>query len=388
MNVLHIAPFFWPATYWGGPVVTNYSLCNRLAAMPGINIKVLTVDAAGPRVSQRVRVDKFPIRFPAGFDVYFTRRVFGRGVAPGLLLRLLPMIRWADVVHLHDVYSFPTIPTLLLCRVWRKPLVWSPHGALKTAHDWQDTRRPRLKKIWEGVCNAILPERCVLHVMSEAERTATLARLPKATAVVVPNGVDFPRDMPTRQWRPNGTMRVLYVGRISREKAIENLLAALGHLNDDSITLDVCGAGDNRYFEDLHQLRRSLRLVQRVNFRGHVDREAKLRAFLEADVCVVPSHSESFAMVVAEALAHGVPVIASTGTPWAELEEKGCGLWVDNTPTKLAEVIRRFRSMDLPAMGERGRSWMERNYAWETIAARYKSLYNEIADKPILTSLN
>jgi glycosyltransferase involved in cell wall biosynthesis len=122
-----------------------------------------------------------------------------------------------------------------------------------------------------------------------------------------------------------------------------------------------------------------LGLQQRVRFAGYADEAVKLMGFMEADVCVVPSHTENFGLVVAEALAHAVPVIASTGTPWRELQERGCGFWVDNSPERLAAAIDEIARCDLPLMGQRGREWMQREYKWEAIAARTFELYREMA---------
>ena len=57
-------------------------------------------------------------------------------------------------------------------------------------------------------------------------------------------------------------------------------------------------------------------------------------------------------MVVAEVLAHGVPVIASRGTPWSGTEEHGCGPWVENDPATLAAAIQRMSTMALSENGE------------------------------------
>jgi glycosyltransferase involved in cell wall biosynthesis len=387
MKVLHVTPTFWPATYWGGPILSTYGLCNALAAKPGIELKVLTTDAAGPRVAQRVKAEGSPAHFPAGYDVYFTRRVIGREVAPGLLARLFAMVWWSDVVHLTGTYSFPTIPTLLACHLLKKPLIWSPRGALKAAHEWDDASKPRLKKAWERLCSALLPTRCVLHVTSEAEGAASHARLPKTEAVVIPNGVDVPAELPAREWLPKGKLRLMYIGRLAREKGIENLLHAFSRLDERDATLEIYGTGEDRYKAVLAELSRCLGLDGRVRFHGHVDGAAKRNAFLGADVCVVPSHTENFGMVVAEALAHGVPVIASRGTPWSQLETRKCGSWVNNSPDELARAVRRIRENDLADMGKRGRQWMSEAFSWEVVVARMSEVYRSMVERATKTEL-
>src|SRR5262249_2431113 len=101
--------------------------------------------------------------------------------------------------------------------------------------------------------------------------------------------------------------------------------------------------------------------------------------FSRSDMLVVPSHSENFAMVIAEALAHAVPVIASRGTPWKRLADVGCGLWVENTPERLAEAIERMARGDRRHMGVTGQAWMAREFSWSGIARRMLDVYQAAA---------
>jgi glycosyltransferase involved in cell wall biosynthesis len=229
------------------------------------------------------------------------------------------------------------------------------------------------------VCNVtIQKERCVLHVTSEAEKEASLARIPKVSAVVIPNGVDTPNDLPPRNWSPDGRLRLLFLGRLDPKKGIENIFGALAHLADKSISLAICGTGEPRYVETLKEAAQALDVADQVIFSGQVSGVAKTRAFLGADICVVPSHSENFCMVVAEALSHGVPVIASKGTPWADVEMNTCGLWVGNKPESLANALINMRDRNLAEMGNNGRAWMRRSFQWGKIADEMCELYHSI----------
>ena len=142
MRVLHSTPSYYPATYWGGPIFSVYALNNALAALPDMELKVLTTDSAGPRLSDRLATGNL-VHFYPNQEVNFTRRVARACVSCGLLKRLLPLVRWADVVHLTATYSFLTIPALLACRWLNKPLVWSPRGAILEAYKWEGARRRR-----------------------------------------------------------------------------------------------------------------------------------------------------------------------------------------------------------------------------------------------------
>ena len=379
MKVLHVSPAFYPATYWGGPIFSVYGLCNALARNPSCQIRVLTTDAAGPRLSERVDVTEIPTRYPAGYDVFFARRIFGKETSLGLLRRLWPMVRWADVVHLTAAYSFPTLPTLFICRVLGKPVVWSPRGSLQATQEWEGARRRTLKRLWEAVCNAVIGKgRCVLHVTSPEEAKDSAHRIRNAGVRIIPNGVDVPDEVPDRVWRPGGRTRLLFIGRLHPIKGVENLLQALARLPEDGFELRICGTGEPGYVSNLRQLAGKLGVIDRVTFSGHVDGNEKSRAFHNADVCIVSSFMENFGIVVAESLAHGVPVIASRGTPWGELEGRGCGLWIDNSPESLSQAIQAMRARDLVEMGRHGRRWMEESFGWDKIATQMDDVYESL----------
>ena len=283
------------------------------------------------------------------------------------------MIRWADVVHLTGVYSAPTIPALAICRLAGRPVVWSPRGALQR---WEASSRPQLKAVWDLTCRQWIDKvRTVIHATSEEEAAAIRLRIRGVRVQVMPNGVDASAPSQSRSWMPANTLRLLYLGRLHPIKGIENLLHALARLRDMPYVLRICGVGDSGYAEALRDLVRSLQLQELVHFVGEVVGDRKHAEFESADVCVVPSHSENFGMVVAESLAHGVPVIAARGTPWQGVVSHACGYWVDNDPDSLAKAVRRMKREDLEAMGRRGRAWMADSFAWSDIARRMRECY-------------
>ena len=278
LRILLIAPSFYPAIYWGGPVYSIYGLCNALAVIPGVTLRVLTTDSAGPRLSDSVPVTAFPMRYPAGYEVFLCRRLWGASFSLEMLRHLWAMIRWADVIQLTAVYSPPTLPTLLLARLLGKPVVWSPLGALQR---WEGATRPVAKGIWERACNAlVVPGSCVLHVTSDQEAEESRVRIPKAIIDKIPHGVEFPEALIDREWLPEGKFRLLFIGRLHPKKGIENLFSALKVLDDRTISLAVCGTGDEAYARTLRQMVLDLGLAGQVSFLGHVDGEEKMKAFM------------------------------------------------------------------------------------------------------------
>jgi glycosyltransferase involved in cell wall biosynthesis len=341
----------------------------------GCEVRVLTTDANG--LDQVLDVDtNEEVELPEGFKVRYCPRRQRHSVSP-TLMRLLPAyMRWADVVHLTGVYNFPTFPTILLARSLNKPLIWSPRGALQR---WKGSSRTGVKGVWDFLWYHLADRaELMMHVTSEHENRETLSRLPKLRIAMIPNGVDVPAVLNRRQ--RNGELRLLFIGRLDPKKGIEALLKACSLVDSaPPWRLAIAGWGAPEYVSQLKEQIHALGVSGRVEMLGAVLSEGKKGLFERSDVAVVPSYTENFAIVVAEALAHGVPVIASKGTPWSRLEEMQCGLWVDNDPESLAVAIRSISTMRLQNMGLRGREWMQNEFSWDSVTKQMLDLYQRFA---------
>ena len=376
MNILHVVPSFYPATSFGGPIWSTYGLCNALARQSDISLKVLTSDTAGNARHERldpsaIRPDLFP-----GYTVDFEHKWAQTSVAPGIIAQLPRLISWADVIHVTAVYSFPTIPTLAACRIAGKPLVWSARGSLQR---WEHTRRRTLKQAWERTCAVILQNHPhAIHVTSPEEGNAARTQLPDSPIVEIPNGVDIPATLAPRPWKPEGRTRILYLGRFDPIKGIENLIDAIALSTTPQLELSLCGSGEATYTASLFRRIEEKGLSSKIKLAGFVEGAAKTNAFEQADICVLPSFSENFGMTVVEALSHGVPVIASRGTPWQELKSRDAGDWVANDPNSLAQAIDDLAQRNLEAMGQKGRTWMCESFDWNAVARRMADVYRRL----------
>ena len=374
MKIVHIVPSFYPAHIYGGPIESTYQLCRHLA-LNGCHVRVLTTDANGPNEVLNVEKDR-EVKISDGVYVRYCKRAVPHTISLTFLSLLPSYISWADVVHLAAVYSFPTIPTLLGSKILNKPVIWSPQGSFKR---WEGSTRVQMKALWNQICQFVAPSKLILHVTSEEEAKESSEIFTKLKTFVIPNGVTIPDRV--KHHKSDGVFRLLYLGRLHPIKGIENLLEAckIFYCKSELVwPLNIAGAGDPKYTDGLRIKVRDFGLSQTVKMVGEVRGDVKQNLFENADVVVVPSYTENFGMVVAEALAHGVPVIASKGTPWKRLEEIGCGVWVNNDPRSLAGAIEQMSNMPLRDMGQSGREWMAKEFSWVIRAKEMLACYDAV----------
>lgn len=376
LKIAHVNPSFYPARAYGGPTESSLETVRHLARM-GHEVRVLTTNANGR--AQTTDVDtQNDVELESRLRIRYRERLAYESVAPRLLLDLPPLLRWADVVHLTAVYNFPTFPTLLTRLLRSTPLVWTPRGALLR---WDGGRRNTAKFMWERLARELLRSRCAIHTTSEREAEATRTRLPGVSVFVVPNGVAYPAAIAHEA--SAGPLRLLALGRVDPIKGLDSLIDAMALVRVRSalrFELGIVGAGDSGYVATLRQQVARLGLNDIVRFEGAIDGDQRAERFARADLLIAPSHSENFGMAIAEALAHGVPVIASRGTPWSALVDHDAGWWVPNDPESLATAIDQASARNLRAMGARGRAWVAKEFTWTNTARRLAERFEALCD--------
>jgi glycosyltransferase involved in cell wall biosynthesis len=290
-----------------------------------------------------------------------------------------------DIVHNHGLWLAPNLAAQRAARRGGARFVCSPRGMLSP--EALAFSRWRKRSVWTLWQRAGLNRAACLHATSEAEYADIRALGLRAPVAVVPNGVDVPPavDRPA----PDGERTLLSLGRVHPKKGLDTLLRAWAKLEGAHACwrLRIVGPAERNHDMELRALAESLRL-ERVTIEGAVHGEAKLALYRAADLFVVPTRSENFGLTVAEALAVGSPVVCSKGAPWAGLETHGCGWWVERDPDSLARALGRAMATpttELRVMGERGRQWMARDYAWSRVAADMLRVYAWLAagrDRP------
>lgn len=380
MRVLHVIPTVSLA--YGGPSVAIRALTLALAAR-GHDVTIATTDAADDR-SGRLDV---PIGEPSS-EAGVTYRYFPRS-APGRWMFSWPLTRWLyrevrsfDVVHVHGLFQYPTIPACRFARWHRVPYVIRPLGMLDAwslaQHSWK--KRPYLSLVE----NSHIRHAAALHATSEAEASHVRAT-PARRVVVIPLGVDAPPEGQARADAAgrSGPMRVLFLSRIHPKKGIPVLLEALRQARAAGAAIEamIAGSGSATYEAELRKLADTLGVADIVSWAGQVEGPTKHALFSAADVFVLPSSQENFGIAVAEALSAGVPALVSHEVAiGAELEAAGAGRSLPIDPASFAVALVEYASNPAAraAAGRAAAAFAERSYSWPVCAERVEALYRDI----------
>jgi glycosyltransferase involved in cell wall biosynthesis len=114
---------------------------------------------------------------------------------------------------------------------------------------------------------------------------------------------------------------------------------------------------------------------------SHVDGEVRETIFRQASAFVLPTHSENFGNVVAEALIRGLPVITTTGTPWSDIVDRRCGWYIEPTTAELRRALAEVTETDpatLAQMGARGREYAASNFTLPVVCSGLLKMYESV----------
>jgi glycosyltransferase involved in cell wall biosynthesis len=265
------------------------------------------------------------------------------------------------------------------------PRIVSTHGMLEP---WA-IKHKRWKKnlAWRFYQRGDLMRACCHHATSDREAENIRALRLGVPVCMIPSGIDIPEISNQANPNANGVRKIaLFLGRIHPKKGLPLLIEAWQRVRPEGWLLEIAGPDEAGSREELEKRVSAAGLNQVISFLGPVDGLKKQSAFLNANLFVLPTYSENFGIVIGEALAHGLPVLTTTGAPWPMLPERGCGWWIDATVDGVTEGLRRATACDretLRSMGAQGRRFVSAEFGWERVAKRFISTYEKLAVKRV-----
>lgn len=293
-----------------------------------------------------------------------------------------------DVMHQHGLW-------LALSRVtnhWRnafsRPTIVAPHGTLD---DYALKRSAWKKKIALFAYEMDnLQHAACLHATAISEANSFRNFGLKNPIAIIPNGIHdecLKRQGDAARFRsrfsiPSNKRLLLFLSRIHPKKGLPLLYTAIAKLDKllEEWSLVIAGFEDvPGYQRELEQLAKNLNISKKIIFVGPLFGQDKQDVFAATDILVLPTYSEGFGIVVADALAAGVPVLTTYGAPWEELRSHNCGWWVEISEqgiyNGLQDAISRSKQ-ELIEMGYRGKLLVESKYTWPQVTKMTIELYN------------
>lgn len=316
---------------------------------------------------------------------------------------LASIIPYPSLVHIHALWS----PTLHMVSKWayknKIPVVWSPHGMLtKWAMKYKWWKK---LPAWWVYQKRDLSRARFIHATAQSEVDDIRRVGLKNKVIIAPLGVNISyygeisrgggtalfvsriqkkKGLATliKAWARILEMgRLLYTGRVAPIKGLDHLCEAIAKVDMSGWRLVIVGPDQEGHTAELKELANKLGVLNSIEFLGPKYEDDLAKEYDSADIFVLPSYSENFGSVVVEALAHGVPVITTKGTPWQELEDHKCGWWIDIGVEPLVEALIEAMSLTdggRREMGMRGRKLVEQKYTWDVVVNTMAKAYEEV----------
>ena len=363
MRVLHIVPTI--ARKSGGPARSTQGL---VAALRENGIEAWLLSMTPGEIPWLAEFDA------ATFLCADSRGYFAwKRVVRDAIERIRP-----DILHLHQIWTLDLHAASVVARESGLPYIIAPRGSLEP---WALKQKAFKKRMAMAIYQRHdLDCAVALHATSNAEAEQFKSLGLKASIFLSVNAVNVPDHLPVWSQHTDGKHRVLFLSRIHHKKGLLKLVQAWGRIRPVGWKVEVVGFDTDGYLERC--LSEADRLGIREDFicTGPLQDEAKWAAYRRADLFVLPTYSENFGIVVAEALYAGIPVITTKGTPWREINGT-CGWWIDIGVEPLADALQQAIKLsddERRLMGVEGRKIIEKNYMWKPVAQTLRKVYQEL----------
>lgn len=377
MKILQVTPFFSPLH--GGSAEAPFQLSRELVRR-GHEVTIFTSDYKLGR--------EYIDALPGVKIVIFKSRLNAVKffITPGLAKSLKANITGFDVVHLHNFFTYQNIVAHRYAVKHLVPYILQAHGSSATYF-----QRGLLKNIFQSLWgNRIVKDATRLLAVAPLEAAQYRSLGTDQNKIeIIPHGIDLAEfsDLP-----PKGEFRkkyglterqkvVLYLGRIDRVKGLDLLAHAFAALCKESPDARLAIVGpDDGYLAELKRLITKLDLEKKTLFTGPLYGKDKLKAYVDADVYILPSSYEIFGITALEALACGTPLVMTDRCGLAETVAGKAGLVVPYDTGQLREaILNLLNDANLRrSLAENGRALLRDQLNWTKIAERIERVYQEV----------
>ena len=303
-------------------------------------------------------------------------------------------IRAADIVHLHTLWNSINVIARQECGLHHRPYVLMPHGMLDpyslTVKRWR-----KALYLWAIERRNIMSAQRLIYTTAEEARMAGIKSPSVPKGVVIPLGGDAPfensdelaAEFLQRFTRARNRRQLLFLGRLHFKKGLDRILVVLPSIRRvfPDVLLTVVGDGTAEFETMLKSTIAAQKLEDSVMLTGRLDGAAKWGAYASAELFLLPSRQENFAITVAEAMQMGIPVVISDRVnTWPYVQAAGAGVVLDEERMESGLERAIFTLLrdrgTLRLMGKRGQEFARKNLTWAEAAGKLLKCYNEVLD--------
>jgi len=379
MKILQVIQFF--SLVHGGSVLPPYYISKELARR-GYEVTVYTSDykLSHEWVKSLHQVKVCSFKTWSSFAKFY--------VTPDMVKKAREEIKFFDLIHMHNYRTFQNILVAHYAKKYGVPYVLQAHGSLPRIMAWK-----RLKWIYDVLFGyRLLRDASKVIALSrvEAEQYRAMG-VPEEKIAIIPNGIDLSEyaNLP-----PKGSFKkkydigeeekiVLYLGRIHKIKGIDILVKAFTNVIEklDNVRLVIVGPDDG-YLDELEALTKALKMENNVLITGPLYGRDKLKAYVDAEVYVLPSRYETFPMTVLEAMACRVPIILSKECGISEVVRDNAGIMVNPSPTVLERALLRILSDEnLQRTCREKCKTVIKNFDISKVVSKLEMVYEEVSNR-------
>ena len=343
MRAVHLIPYMHPTA--GGPPVVADRFCRHLASL-GCDCEIITSNSYA-RATDLSWVASY--QAPYKMTVLDSVGPDGFGYARRLRKTLQRRLASTDIVHIHNLWSHFNVVGSSVCRQLRIPYVVSTHGML----DPNSISRKAWKKKLYGRFVEFPKLRSaagMIYTHPDEQRLAESQCSGLPQGHIVPLAADAPpdsreklaADFDTQFPQFANSVKLLFLGRLHSKKGLDLLIPAMKLIKSQipNAELILVGPGDTSYLKSLKKMVAENGVEESTHFLGSLNGREKWSALAAADLFLLPSYQENFAIALVEALRSGLPAVISRRINiWREVSESGAGYVTDLDSDSVAETV-------------------------------------------------